>query len=440
MKIKKVLGMGMLTLALSFAFQTETSAAAVKNLGLLKSLKVNTKTDNVKLLWSNIGSRYEVLQDGEKIYEGSRNSFSHKMLDEGSQYNYELKAYDNKNNVVDVVEIKTSTIADISKMSEKEQKNPFNYSKITSIIDRSENVLKLDWQDIMKVKTYEVSINGEQITNLKNSEFIDYSPNLSEDSQYNILSKRMVDEKQKVEIDKSIENNPFITMSEREKYYYEDLSMMFNLSPKKTENEVQGVTKNWSIMYKTFIPSQYVYNPIYKQPYPYYGNEYAYFNGDARSYSSSDTDIRYKTKTVTNVTVSDTTRSVTLPTRAIGMSKGYDANYNLMAEARDTPEEIYIGRTDYTTAGAIGFTLLHASNNVLIWSSPDIDYDYSGTFRQNGSVYLHGSHDQMPNHEMYIKGPGATYYSTTVFRHDLMGAMYLEPAHPQKYWSASFQF
>jgi hypothetical protein len=253
----------------------------------------------------------------------------------------------------------------------------------------------------------------------------------------------MVDDEQKDQIKKTLEEkNIKLSPQEEEELYYNKYSIIkiVEVNKKPSKRSPKSISarattpKVWYLMYRCFIPDKYIPNPTYNVPLAP-GNQYAWFGGDNRTFTLSESESRYRTKTLVTVSVGDAGKSVGL-SKNIGTSHGYDANYNLIGQKTDTDEGIYVTNVNTSVAGQISFTLYHASNNPLIAGSPDIDYYYDGIFNSSGKYSISGSHDQMPHHEFNIKLPGATSY-TKGFHHTLVSPWYLEPPYPDAYFTIS---
>lgn len=165
---------------------------------------------------------------------------------------------------------------------------------------------------------------------------------------------------------------------------------------------VQGTFQNgdrvWSMLrYSTFIPNAYV-------PVPATGCTGKYHGGDNRTFGFEGS---ARSRVEVKATWLDANANFTTALsfrRATGLSKAYDANYNLIQTKQADPAGAYL--QEWFSAwdkSYITGKVKHSIGNPNCWDTgPNIDYNFQFTLYRNGSYYIAGEHDQAPSHEIYV--------------------------------------
>jgi hypothetical protein len=167
------------------------------------------------------------------------------------------------------------------------------------------------------------------------------------------------------------------------------------------------------VKYMTFIPWQYIENPMYVNILGYEPIKTKYFNGNNRGFLPTlqyGKDQKHLYKTWTEVKI-DFTKKTVSSGKDIGTTIGYDKNMKRLWQ--DEAKNCHIGLTskDLSKADRYSWSFSHSCGNPWPgWSinafAPDIDYFYQATVYKNGDWELRGQHDGCPSHEIYIAREG----------------------------------
>jgi hypothetical protein len=164
------------------------------------------------------------------------------------------------------------------------------------------------------------------------------------------------------------------------------------------------------LRYMTFIPWQYLENPLYTSKF---GEpiKTKYFNGNDRGFRATvsiDEKLKYKTWSEVKV---DFARKTVGSSVDVGITIGYDKNKKEIW--RDTTKKSCMKLTskDLSKSDRYTWSFSHSCGNP--WPgwffnaiSPDIDYFYQATVYKNGDWQFKGRHDECPSHEIYIAREG----------------------------------
>jgi hypothetical protein len=434
---KKLIFSSICALLFSSMLQINSSFAQtnIKNTELLDSIKVNSTTSSIELTWNKSDEQYQVSYKGEVVSKGKKPSFVHRKLDPRSSYDYEIVKLDKQGNIMDRVSVTASTLDDTNSANN----NPLDLVTVTVIKDMDDNVLKLDWTDVEGINTYEVSRNEEYVSNVNNSEYIDANPKFEQVEKYQFTGKKLISEERKqLKLKKLKEANITLNPIEEVEVFTETFNIIKVVEPRRTtQYDVSASSsKTYQLLYNTFIPLDYIDNPVY-DVWGAPGNQYAFFGGDGanRGWSNDVNNTKYRTRTWSKATASTQGHSLDF-NKKVGQTKGYDKNKNLIGTDTEGGRWISWGGLK-TGTNYIQYTVSHASNNPLVPGSPDIDYTYTATFNTSGTYTIKGSHDQMPNHEFYLQYPGSSTFNVTLFKDTYKGLNYLWPHYEDKTFSIS---
>jgi hypothetical protein len=420
---------------------------------IIEITSIDSRTNQIELLWSTTQGNnysYQVINDNEIIYSGKESSYIHTNLEEDNAYEYIIKVLNRKSEVLDEIKVRTTTLAINS--FEEQYNNENNPNLLKNIILNSvikKNSIKLDWDDIPGVVNYEVYKNGILVDTVKKSEYKDKKVSGFMEYTYEIKAEGKLSEKRKDNLRVLAKmNGVTLTPEQEEEIFVQKYSIIRLISPisKQFYNDpslsnkilyndmdfkpnllasTTSTSKLWAIRYTTFIPMKYAENPYDSV------DNIKYFGGDNRSWNSVGSTFR--TRTDVNVCFCSAGQSVSM-SKNIGTTVGYNSKYEKVDSDTEDGNGIVYDVSELSSS-RIKFKVDHASNNPLV-PSPDIDYEYDGTFNSTEKFTISGWHDQAPNHEMYIKLPGSSSY-TKIIQDPLQSFNHLFPWYPNKSFSYS---
>ncbi|MDP9700416.1 MULTISPECIES: hypothetical protein [Paenibacillus] len=405
-----------------------TSEVNAERLNELEIESIVPYSNEIHLDWNDIGNTYNVYQDKKLIYSGSDSNFIVDSLDSGSLYSYKIEAIDEQGTVIDNLRLQTST----DKVDKNINEN-LNDLIITTVLN--DNKVKIIWEDIDGINTFQVFKNGQLINTVKDNVIEDEIESNSLTS-YNIVGKKLIDEERMTAVKKYIEENSLkLTPIEEDMLFYDEISLIkeidstdINLATNKIDfSTLQSSTstKSWSMRYTTFLADPWVSNPNIL-------SKYAWFTGDNRGFTATGSSFR--TRADISICFCSAGRSVSL-SKAVGTTHGYDSNKKFLESGTASSSGIELSNVDTSNSSKITFKLNHAVGNPLV-TALDIDYVVNGEFYSNGNYKLAGEHDQAPHHEVYLIGNNSVSYQT-MHQAESKGLSYLAPPMPNKKWSKS---
>lgn len=232
-----------------------TSEVNAERLNELEIESIVPYSNEIHLDWNDIGNTYNVYQDKKLIYSGSDSNFIVDSLDSGSLYSYKIEAIDEQGTVIDNLRLQTST----DKVDKNINEN-LNDLIITTVLN--DNKVKIIWEDIDGINTFQVFKNGQLINTVKDNVIEDEIESNSLTS-YNIVGKKLIDEERMTAVKKYIEENSLkLTPIEEDMLFYDEISLIkeidstdINLATNKIDfSTLQSSTstKSWSMRYTTF--------------------------------------------------------------------------------------------------------------------------------------------------------------------------------------------
>ncbi|MBJ6364340.1 DUF3238 domain-containing protein [Paenibacillus sp. GCM10012307] len=407
------------------------SSVEAREKDILEIVSIESQSNSIRIEWKKAPYEFEVIEDNKVVYSGTAHYFVDENLDSDNVYTYLVRVLDLDGNIQDQAKIKTRTKSEatvISRQGNEDSKVSINDLVVNTIVKK--NSIVIDWEDLKSIQSYKVYKNGIFIGESKKSEFKDRTSNTGNESVYEIKFSVDLTKEQKDALREEFEKTGMKITPVEESLIKNEYSIirlvdqgLSNLEDSEQQAQLFSTsTQKWDIRYTTFIPMDYAENPWSLV------DSIKYFSGDNRSFSSTASSFR--TRADVSVCFCSAAQSVGL-NRYIGETVGYDNNKNEIpgARARASENGITLSSQELSTS-KIKFKVTHAVNNPLV-ASPDIDYNYTGTFFSNGSFTIVGDHDQAPSHELYIKLPGQTTY-TTLMQDSHQGFNYLWPFMPSK--------
>jgi hypothetical protein len=171
---------------------------------------------------------------------------------------------------------------------------------------------------------------------------------------------------------------------------------------------VQASNKNgpYYLRYITFIPWQYIENPLYWVP----GVDTKYFNGNNRGFKATTViEERLKYKTWAEVKADFSKKKVGSSVR-VGPTIGYDKNKKEIWRETADYHCMKLTAKDLSKSDRYTWSFYHGCG--MPWPGwvgqlpPDIDYLYDAKVSKNGNWEVKGIHDECPSHEVYIAREG----------------------------------
>ncbi|GAB3796430.1 DUF3238 domain-containing protein [Micromonospora zhanjiangensis] len=177
------------------------------------------------------------------------------------------------------------------------------------------------------------------------------------------------------------------------------------------------LTKSW-LTYETYIPMAYLDAPE-GLPLTCEGGADWWYSGDNRGPGFNTG--KYRTRVAIEF---DFSKKTAHAYKAISPTKRYKkVKGKLVYDSARTESTKGITLVGVKSTGSVGSAAIrHSATNPYCSRVASIDYVAYVTFRQNGTYEIHGTHDQMPNHEVYrqdIYSDGHTKL-TRIFTHQYL--------------------
>lgn len=386
-------------------------AATLDRADFIEITSVEKERDSLTLTWKQVplAKKYVLIQNGNIIYEGKERSFNHKNLVSGEEYLYFLTALDKNENVITRVNFSTMTLHDNSNKS-------FDFD--TSV---NEYGVKLDWEDIPNVSQYSIYKDGEFLTTVQKSDFIDTNIQFKNEYQYHVEGiEKVKDNEGKIKEENHLFMVPVNTMKD---YRGTSKEAFVNSASEIGILAVEPVT---SFRHRTFIQRESI--PLW--------DGYCY-GGDGSSRAFSATSGTHRTQLDISVYWNDLDYGVG---KKVSDSKRYSKNSSggctttLVATANEGTSGMLADKR-WITSSEAQFTVQHSVGLPFYFSTPpDIDYRYDLNLRKSGMTYINGTQDQYPWHEIYRANNGGSWVSLYTFNPDSAGTNpnYLIPTYDNK--------
>jgi len=426
------------------------------------SVEIESKESSINLNWDDIADKYELYLldrkgDRDDIWSGEKNSYKHKELESNAPYKYKLYAYDKHGKKVDSVIITSYTLKSEKQINDIQNSDrdiyddgklyyPMFNNTITTV--SNDKQLTLSWGDIpTENNEYKIYKDGEFLTNVKGTEYIDSDIKQDEIYKYSVVGNKNLPDKEVASREKEATNEIGRKLSAKEKHslasetktvsiivrtsdenvFNEELKYKENKDISSTNDFQPPSGRNVMIRYTTFIPMEYAGNPWCNLLC-----EYSYFGGDDRVFESDSTKFRTRIDAYSTWNQNFAPEGVTLHPQT-GLTTGYDEDKNLIGEDQaDAEKDLNIWYEDKGEdwlyhRGSV------ASSNPLT-PSPNIDGFYYAKVWLGGKGEFYGVHDQAPSHEIYIK-----YGNKTVAIHQAehLGFDYLFPWTTKNEWEVN---
>jgi hypothetical protein len=395
----------------------------------LEVLDMRSTSNTIYISWEETAERYELVHENKVVWEGKQTHTTLSNLEEKTNYNYFLIAYEN-DKVIDKVEIRTGTTPIKSERpieKVKKLRQIISMSEVHAVI--SDRSIKLFWQDLPNDKNnYELYRDGEKLSDLKNiSTFTDHNVTYNETYNYEVRAVKGFEELDRQKLTEQLKK---AKRSVKEDMFYDQLYLVKIVET--WDKPLFGAAKanastyqpGYAFHYVTFIPSPVAEPPAKVKvvaPYDYFhgdGRDFGLFKPASLCKVGNCMEDRYRTKTIATV-VFDGGKPKTDIDSDIGVTEGYDENHNLIGKKTDKAK---IKHTDIdSSSDHAEFRVFHNSNNPLVESwigakainvewSPGVTYEYTAFIWKTGSFHIVGDHDLAPNHEIYVTTyPGDEY-------------------------------
>lgn len=425
--MKKIIILSLLISSfLVFSPISKTSAA--------KNVKINPSDENIVLDWDDTGKRYEIYEYDKLIWNGSESKAVISNLEPKEIYTFTIISYDKNNEKNLVSKITTRTEAknkSYSAMSTVDipsigdgfidavvNSDGISLSLRNSIIDEHDGKVEIYKNDELMVSTTEKTFTDTKI---------------SEGETYNykfVLRKKISDadiKKAKQQLNKEdIEITPEI----EEELFYEPYEYIKIVTVPKVSIEpfweppAPPATNQLGFKYNTFIPDDLVSAHSIVDGW----TKGYQFGGDNRGFNFN----KGTSRTVAEAVVTFSSQNPTLKERKIiEKTNLYDSNGKWLKSSPGVGTINFLQGT--TTKDKLYFRINHSAQvgfsdfGKLV---PNIDYAADIVAYRDGSIYIKGSRDQAPSHELYVYWP----YSEglfPVFQASNKGFRYLSPLYPQ---------
>ncbi|CAM3827866.1 DUF3238 domain-containing protein [Mesobacillus thioparans] len=356
----------------------------------LKNIEHGSK--DIAIEWEALGDSYRVFRDRELIYEGTEPKFADNFLTPGTLYSYRIDSLMN-GEVQQSMRIQTTT-----SVNHKEKDNVLEDLLITTIV--TEGQVSFEWEPIEGVTEYTVHRNGMQLEKVTSCAFTDRGIQDDKTYTYTIKARRPLQRSEQVKWElKSLIANAVGAIkkdSSKRMAADEEFSITKRIGPIQelldTNREHSFTNGNWQLRYTTFLKEETLKNPNAAS-----GDQY--FKGDDRSFDPDST--KYRTRGDVFI---DTESQSALLNKNTGLTEAFSVNHEPVESAKASEDGIQLEKV-MIDGDSIKFILKHTVGNPLV-VSPAIDYVVCGVFYKNNEFDLIGTHDQAPEHEIYLKGPG----------------------------------
>jgi Protein of unknown function (DUF3238) len=277
----------------------------------------------------------------------------------------------------------------------------------------SDDGVHLSWGDVGGVSRYRISKDGEYLTTVEGTSYVDGDAAPGSEIQYVVQSVASRD---------ASADMPTLTWG---------LTVSVpRATDLKAENGVAEIERlvaqaaqitETAIAHETFIPQRYISAPPVGCG-QYNGSAYS-FGGDNRGYAANDS--RYRTRLAAVVDWAN--RGAVSWYKSVGSTTVYRTSDKApLATRTASTENMSISRLALSNSSRADLRFTFQAGNPFCTSIPNaIEGAFTLTVTRSGNWFImSGSHRQMPNHELYIaRGGLAAERWTTAYRRD-----YVSPA------------
>ncbi|SFS42291.1 hypothetical protein [Paenibacillus sp. 453mf] len=377
---------------------------------------VKRNLTSLELNWNVDGDIFEIIDsEGNTLYHGDQKNYTINNLEPNSIISFDLVVYD-EGNIVSSQQIITSTLENSVNLRSMQSSTDIDTS-LTSI--SSNSGVNLTWNEIPGVEEYRVYRDQKLLATTNENFYTDETISSNSLYTYEIEFSAPLSEIEKQEVEKFFSENEDLNLSEAE------IDQMSSSRPVSiirvvdttTSNPIQSraaSTTSFSWIYKTFLPMDYIEDPI-----P--GNGIAFFGGDNRTFSFDSE--KYRTK-MWGKTIFEPYNSEHNFSKNVHATTAYDDNKNYISSKTASDELMYGVKNTHTYTKA-DYTYYHKVGNPYIpVSGQEIDIQMRVITNSNGTYSFEGVHDRAPSHELYLTlNNGAS--NRMIFAHPNEGLSYL---------------
>lgn len=377
---------------------------------------VKRNLTSLELNWNVDGDIFEIIDsEGNTLYHGDQKNYTINNLEPNSIISFDLVVYD-EGNIVSSQQIITSTLENSVNLRSMQSSTDIDTS-LTSI--SSNSGVNLTWNEIPGVEEYRVYRDQKLLATTNENFYTDETISSNSLYTYEIEFSAPLSEIEKQEVEKFFSENEDLNLSEAE------IDQMSSSRPVSiirvvdttTSNPIQSraaSTTSFSWIYKTFLPMDYIEDPI-----P--GNGIAFFGGDNRTFSFDSE--KYRTK-MWGKTIFEPYNSEHNFSKNVHATTAYDDNKNYISSKTASDELMYELKNTHTYTKA-DYTYYHKVGNPYIpVSGQEIDIQMRVITNSNGTYSFEGVHDRAPSHELYLTlNNGAS--NRMIFAHPNEGLSYL---------------
>lgn len=348
---------------------------------------IEQKPHEITLKWTCENAIYRIYRNDKSIYSGSATTFTDRDLIPGTNYIYTIEKQTRNQQKNEIIKIQTTTAVE-NKVSE----NILHDLIITTIISKQQ--IQIIWEPIDGIDQYQVYKDGEQISIVKEPCFIDNISTNDCTHNYMITAKRpLLSSNVKQSSGKFIISGVIGLLKKNslnKKAIMETFKFTKSIPPINDILQIKIPEKQINtckLLYMTFLEEEWIKNPNLL-------SRFQYFKGDDRQFDPNALDYRTKAEISTNF---DDVRL----DKSIGETKTYGLTKKLKKVDKASDEGIELTNIQ-VTEDTVSFILKHCIKNPII-ISPAIDYQVQAIYTKTGFYNISGTHDQSPNHEIYLK-------------------------------------
>ncbi|TMW72777.1 hypothetical protein [Alteribacter natronophilus] len=407
---------------LGFGLLFTSNSISADSSEVIDSFELEADSNSVEFSWdsSNDTEYYKVIDSntGEKISRITDAAFSQDGLLEGETYLYTIKTFDDSDETLNQYHVEFNTV--------------FENEDEVLVVDKiyEENKTKLIWNELEDTDSYSITLNGEFIEKVENSNYF-ILDNVEEEAEFQVETTVPLTQKEKNDLRKStLEEIKEKDISGKEKAELikeikdninETENLFFHSTPILPFEEVGAASfsiaspTQTTIRYRTHIENRYVNDPT---------STNRQFGGDNRGFTAINGTHRTQHEVRLywgSLNTYDTFHAH--PTRR------YDNSGNYIDQRTAT----CCGSHNVTSRSStrINYNVdVNSSNPWLVGISPNIRWETNSSVWRNGSYSSSGRHKQFPAYGIFRsdgsgwswiytysanangKGPGSLYFWT----------------------------
>lgn len=421
-KVKKIKYLLILFVVI-LLFGAFSISGEASSLNKSKEIKIKNSSNSLEISWEVDGNRFKLfdLNNELLLLEGSQNNYISNNLEPETLYRFKLQSY-NGDQLDQVYVFSGITKKDNNKEKSKGSLQETNL-ELSSTLATSLNQVDITWDSQPNVTQYKILKNSEYVTTVYSNSYTDYDIKPNSYNIYEIQFSVPLNDEEKMEVKSFYEENgknlsdeelqklsvkPYsiIKVVDTRELLSEETLEAYSISSETTENLVDDVyetagrtvKKSFAMTYKTFIPDDYVQNPLYN--YVTLFKDIKWFAGDNRTFGLNYETFRTKFFGK-SIFYSDNTTAYQY-SKKVSATKAYDGNLSFYGSKTDSGELIYNSQIA-KTATYTEHTYYHKSGNPYAPSTATIDILMKGKTYKSGSYRFFGQHDRAPAHELYLQ-------------------------------------